>query len=125
VAIIIASSNLFRLELSAYLLSEAGYAVIEAESPEALLRAVDDAPPSLIVFDSQLDGGDPSLLHTLLQRAVAPVLVLGEVHAADLPALQAGGGDSIGWPYQNDDLVARAAVLRQAQEVLQNVLGAG
>jgi DNA-binding response OmpR family regulator len=124
VGIIVASSNLFRLELSAYLLSEAGYIVHEARDAEALLHELEHSVPSLIVLDKQLDGSQPALLDKLLQRAGARVLVIGDVRPTDLQALQARGGDTIGWPYQNEDLLARAAALQRASEPFQNIMGA-
>ncbi|MBC8076686.1 MAG: response regulator [Chloroflexales bacterium] len=117
--IIIASNNLFRLELSAYLLSEAGHTVHEIDSGDALLHALEHHSPCLIVLDSQLDRETPrSLLGLLLQRASAPVLVLGGLHPTDLQALRAQGGDAISWPYQNDDLVARAQALKLAARAI-------
>ena len=112
--IIIASNNLFRLELSAYLLSEAGYTIDEVHSADALLRALDLSSPCLIVLDSQLDdGGSRSLLGRLQERASSPVLVVGGLEPSDLQALRERGGDAIGWPYQSDDLVARARALKR------------
>ena len=118
--IIVASSNLFRLELSAYLLTEAGYTVHEVHSADALLHAIEGGSPSLIVLDSRLDNtGARSLLGALLQRASAPVLVLGGLQPTELQTLRDRGGDAIGWPYQNDDLVARAQALRQETCAMQ------
>ena len=116
--IIIASSNLFRLELSAYLLSEAGYTVHEVHSAEALLRALDRSSPCLIVLDSLLDDG-AALLGTVQERADVPVLVVGGVRPADLQALREHGGDAIGWPYQSDDLVALARTLKRRPAEMQ------
>ena len=118
--IIIASNNLFRLELSAYLLTEAGYAVHEVDSADALLRALERDSPCLIVLDSQLNNdGLRSLLGALLQLVSAPVLVLGGLPPADLQELRDRGGDAIGWPDQNDDLVARAQALRPVTGAMQ------
>lgn len=122
--IIVASSNLFRLELSVYLLAEAGFIVHETRSVDALLGAMECGLPSLIVLDSQLGGELPVLLSLLAERGSVPVLVVGSVAPASLQTLHDRGGDAIGWPYQNDELVARAQALRQAARAVQPCSGA-
>jgi DNA-binding response OmpR family regulator len=110
VEVIIASNNVFRLELSAFLLAEAGYTVREVTDSTTLWSMIEEAPPLLVVLDSQLT----ELSDVLPERLRVPVLVLSsrKLPSETVQALRAVGGDYLAWPYQPDDLIDRVQQLQ-------------
>ncbi|MCG8351128.1 MAG: hypothetical protein MI924_25440, partial [Chloroflexales bacterium] len=49
--IIVASNNVFRRELSSYILTEAGYTVYEAHNDTVLMNYLQYVQPALVLFD--------------------------------------------------------------------------
>lgn len=105
--VVVASTNVFRLELSAYLLAEAGYHVRECRDNGTLMQEVATVPPALLIIDQQMmQSATDCSLYTLAQQHHIPLLML--VTAA--PGGQAD--DYVTWPYQPADLLARVRALR-------------
>lgn len=120
--IIVASGHLFRRELSSFILSEAGYTVLEASDRTALLQYLERRCPDLLVLDVQLRGlNSQDLEHSIQQREQnIPIILLttqrhtngnGKSELAvdvqiDAPSAP---GDYITWPYQAEDLLSHVA----------------
>lgn len=108
--IVVASANIFRRELSVYLLSEAGHQVGEVYDIVGLLAAVQHHPPDLLMIDTLIPGGDiPDLLPRLRAASQLPILWLAH-SGRDMAAHRALDGhpsDVILWPYHPDELIRR------------------
>lgn len=111
--IVVASSNIFRRELSSYILSEAGYTIGEARNVEALLSMLRAGSPQLLIIDSQIDGAEPAhVLRALRHLTAAPILWLAEPgRARPLLMVDSRPGDFITWPYRSDELTHTVAGL--------------
>lgn len=111
--ILVASANIFRRELSSYILSEAGYSVDEARTTAALFAALRDQSPALIVLDCLFDDTEPGLiLRVLRSLTAAPLLWIAESdHAAPLLLVDDRPADYITWPYQAEQLLGGIACL--------------
>ncbi|MFV9505046.1 MAG: hypothetical protein AB4911_10835 [Oscillochloridaceae bacterium umkhey_bin13] len=110
--IVVASANIFRRELSSYILSEAGYTLSEASSIASLMTNLRSHNVALLVLDTQLER-DPGLLIGAVRRlSVAPILWLGD-HGLLRPLISADSQPSaaLGWPYRADELTQQAAAL--------------
>ncbi|NJM06306.1 response regulator [Candidatus Gracilibacteria bacterium] len=112
--IIVASSNIFRRELSIFTLAEANYRVREAANLGELLARINQASFALIIVDVQLDGLNVVELHELLrERTAAPLLWIGP--AAMVGELGLSERDPlsgfVGWPYTPEELLLNVAQL--------------
>lgn len=108
--IIVASSNLFRRELSSFLLSEAGYTVHEVSTRKALVRSLEQLQPALILLDNDMNGnGEKDLVQDIRQRAGRVPLMLLTIGSVSLAAHTFD--DYLKWPYQAEDLVAQVQKL--------------
>lgn len=103
--IIVASANIFRRELTSYVLYEAGYAVAEAHSLDALVAMLGHTAPQAIVLDEQLHERLDEACRAIRARTAAPILWLA---TAPHPAAD---GETLPWPYTSADLRARLAQL--------------
>lgn len=112
--IIVASSNVFCRELSSYILSEAGYTVLEASDSSMLLGYLDDTHPLMVILDMRLVGGDYNDLVKRIegQESVPVMLITNEAKSLErdqdipLPCR-----DSMSWPYQADDFLTHVRAL--------------
>lgn len=112
--IIIASSNVFRRELSTFILGEAGYKVYEASDSATLLSLIEDINPSLVILDHWFGGLEASnLAQSIRRRTQVPILTLitRAVLAGDGTLLQGSPGEYLIWPYQSDELLSRVVAL--------------
>jgi two-component system, OmpR family, response regulator len=114
--IIVASSNVFRRELSSYLLIEAGYTVYEASDSTTLIECLDDVEPELVILDHWLNGAveaDP--VQQVRQTCSAPILALTTraFDAAGSVPFATPTDDLLIWPYQSDELLSRVASLHR------------
>lgn len=106
--IVVASANIFRRELSVYILGEAGHQVSEAYDIVGLLASVQHQPPDLLIIDTLTPGSDiPDLLPRL--RAVSPLPILWLAHSGrDVIAHRVADSylsDVIAWPYHPEELI--------------------
>jgi DNA-binding response OmpR family regulator len=114
--IIVASSNVFRRELSSYLLIEAGYTVYEASDSASLGQYLEAIEPELVILDHWLNGtaeADP--VQNVRQRCGAPILAL-TTRAFDTVGtvpFTTPTDDLLVWPYQSDELLSRVASLHR------------
>lgn len=99
--------------LIVYVLSEAGFSTIEAESGDQALRTLAAEPVDAIVLDVSMPGMDGleclSLIRRLPDNVHTPVLMVsarGQVADA-VVGLEGGADDYIVKPFAPDDLVAR------------------
>jgi len=105
--IVVASSNIFRRELSGYVLSEAGHQVSEAKDVAALLALLGAASPDIVVADVVLAHGDTGALQRQIgELCAAPILWLAHVIGG---APSPGGAEWLGWPYHPQELLLRVA----------------
>jgi DNA-binding response OmpR family regulator len=104
--IVVASNNLFRRELSSYVLSEASYHVYEASSSGSLLEVLHTNKPLLIVLDSSLDQATTVLVEQVRTLSNAPILWL---HNREAATVEEG---ALHWPYNPNEL------LRQVQGLI-------
>jgi DNA-binding response OmpR family regulator len=113
--IIVASSNLFRRELSCFILSEAGYHVYEAKDSVTLLKYLDKMTPAVILLDARLNGmpNDELTTHIRAKDANVPIMVLTNGSSLISSMSIAANGDAqLDWPYQAEDLLSRVQVLQ-------------
>jgi DNA-binding response OmpR family regulator len=111
--IVVASPNIFRRELSSYILGEAGYRVAEVRTAAALFNSLRAQPPVLVLLDYQLDTSEPTLvLAALREFCTAPLVWIAEpARAAPLLLVDTHPADCINWPYQADQLLGCVACL--------------
>jgi DNA-binding response OmpR family regulator len=104
--IIVASGNIFRRELSVFVLSEAGHHVGEVRDAAALLELAMAARPQIVLVDVLLARGDlTSLRRQLSERSQAAILWMTH-GAADLFELPDTSLDAeLIWPYNPDELL--------------------
>lgn len=117
--IVVASSNLFRRELSSFILSEAGYVVHEVNDSAALLQCLATTRPALLLIDDSLGGADAvNLAQSLRQRETAiPIIVLTSSSAVlNSVAIAADDGDAhLDWPYQAEELLVHVQQLARSR----------
>jgi DNA-binding response OmpR family regulator len=118
--IIVASGNIFRRELTSYILSEAGYAVSEARDVPSLLATLGDSAPQAMIVDAQLHDDSPgAALPAIGQRSDVPLLWLAAPEQAPLPATDRRPSDQLAWPYRPESLLERlAALLARAEAAM-------
>ncbi|HEU4646456.1 MAG TPA: response regulator [Burkholderiales bacterium] len=102
-----------------------GYAVHEATTAEAALRAAAAAPPELVVLDLGLpDREGFAVLERLREWSRAPVIVLSvrSREAEKVRALELGADDYVVKPFGMPELLARIrAALRRAADTAEPV----
>jgi two-component system KDP operon response regulator KdpE len=102
-----------------------GYAVHEATTAEAALRAAAAAPPELVVLDLGLpDREGFAVLERLREWSRAPVIVLSvrSREAEKVRALELGADDYVVKPFGMPELLARVrAALRRAADTAEPV----
>jgi CheY-like chemotaxis protein len=110
--IIVASGNIFRRELTSYILSEAGYRVSEVTDIPALLATLGTSAPLALIVDAQLQGEGPgAALPIARQWSDIPLLWIAAPGQAPLPAANGRRSDSLAWPYRPESLLERLAAL--------------
>lgn len=110
--ITVASSNIFRRELTCYTLAEAGYAVDEAAHLPGLLERLAAAPPLAIVLDAQLGPEPGHALEAVRLRCQAPILWIADPPLArPLLMLDSRPADAVAWPYAAGELLERVTLL--------------
>jgi DNA-binding response OmpR family regulator len=113
--IIVASSNIFRRELSCFILSEEGYVVHEASDSDALLQYLDSVQPDLVLLDTRLGGMryEDAVRYIRQHNTSVPIMILTARTALyDTHTPSTIVGDALlTWPYQADDLVAHVHTL--------------
>lgn len=110
--ILVASSNIFRRELSTFVLSEAGYDVGEVVDRASLFLLLSAASPRLLVIDASLSGADP--LAFLLQiRSLTDAPILWVSPQPFLPGEAIDRFAWVIWPYNTPDLLLQIARLLQ------------
>lgn len=113
--IVVASGNIFRRELSVFVLSEAGHHVVDVSDAAALLEIAAVSEQQIMIVDVLLARGDPAGLRRQIgERARVPVLWMSHSPAdlADLPSLPSDAW--VSWPYNPDDLVRQVVHLARA-----------
>ena len=124
--IIVASNNVFRRELSSYILSEAGYTVYEAHNDAVLLSYLDHVQPALVLFDIVLaEANNFDLIYQIRQLRSVPILFIAkEAMLTKAHALVDNKADYVlSWPYQAEDLLARVRVLHNSARPGMNAVG--
>jgi two-component system, OmpR family, KDP operon response regulator KdpE len=100
-------------------LVDEGYTVVTAESGEEAVRAVEEAPPDLIVLDLGLPGmSGLEVCRAIRPHSRAPILVLSArtTERDKVAALDQGADDYLTKPFGMDELLARVrAHLRRWQ----------
>lgn len=110
--IVVASGNIFRRELTSYILSEAGYAVSEARDVPSLLATLGDSAPQAMIVDAQIQGDSPAAaLPAIRQRSDVPLLWLAAPEQAPPAAADRRPSDQLAWPYRPESLLERLAAL--------------
>ncbi len=103
--VVVASNNLFRRELSSYILSEAGYDVQDVDTTAALaaLPEID-----LLLIDDHLTQHDSHELHRILDRhdhlAMLYITVAEPHDDDDHPTAERTA--YLAWPYQAEELLS-------------------
>jgi DNA-binding response OmpR family regulator len=105
--IIVASNNLFRRELSSYVLSEASYQVHEASTTSNLLEVLHEQPAALILLDSGLDQALSLLIDRIRELSNAPILWLHNKSGDHETAVALAEDGALHWPYNPNELVRR------------------
>jgi DNA-binding response OmpR family regulator len=103
--IIVASRNIFRRELSSYVLSEARYLVHEVASIGELVAQLGQVNPLLLVIDIGLGENVTDLLRQVCAPSAVPILWLRSDPDAPLP-LQSDA-HVLDWPFRHDELIQR------------------
>lgn len=106
--IIVASDNIFRRELSSFILSEAGYSVDEAPTQSALTLEEQGRKPDLLLLDDRL-AERPGIEYIVraCEQANIPVLLLIANYRDALLSLGSllTNHDCLTWPYEAEDLL--------------------
>ncbi|MCU0494370.1 MAG: hypothetical protein MUD01_22505 [Chloroflexaceae bacterium] len=115
--IVVASNNLFRRELSAYILTEAGHTVHEVSDSSALLRCLEVLQPALVLLDYWLTGGQwRDMANAIHQRCPANIVPL--LNDASLLGQASPAGEleqhPIIWPFRAEDLLDRVATVKHS-----------
>ncbi len=121
--ILVASSNIFRRELSSYILSEAGYHVLEAENDMMLLQCLNDTQPSLLVVDGKmLESPNSDLIDYISHHQSIRVMVLmngstGSSTCSPSPtqAMPVASAETLSWPYQAEEFLNHVDALLNRQ----------
>jgi DNA-binding NarL/FixJ family response regulator len=121
-------------ELVTTLLTEAGYRVVEADSGEAAVLAVDERPPALVILDvclPELSGYEVCRQLRLRFGERLPVIFVSGARTEPFDrtgGLLLGADDYVVKPFFSDELLARVQRLlvrsRELQETNDGFLGA-
>ena len=105
--ILVASANIFRRELTCYMLVDAGYQVVEAANKTTLLTQLNTMSPDLLVIDRAFDGLPASEIVPLVRtRSSCPICWLGTIeHASELRGANGPEADYLLWPYESEELL--------------------
>jgi hypothetical protein len=109
-AIIVASNNIFRRELTSYTLIEAGYVVREVTSLRDLKLLLQQHASTLLIADSSI-GQPAEIAQALDQVIVAPLIWIGRYEQNPAPELAAW----LDWPYQPNELLDLVTLLSNAR----------
>ncbi len=113
--ILVASSNLFRRELSSFLLSEAGHIVHEVKDSAALFQHLTRMRPHLILLDARLKGLETDEAANQIKHYAqhTPIMVLTNNSSllGSVANLVTSGSMQLSWPYDADDLINRVQAL--------------
>lgn len=109
--IVVASGNIFRRELSSYILGEAGYEICEARTVEGLLSHLRARRPDLLLIDLQLEAGDPvAIVRAVRHVSAAPIIwITDQLGPRQPPRAEQGQAGLISWPFRGDELAAAVA----------------
>lgn len=130
--IVIASNNIFRRELSCYILSEAGYRVDESHTIEALLNLLRSHAPTLILLDAQIEDVEPGeILRAVRLLSDAPIIwMTSGSQTSALLRVDNHPADSISWPFRAEELtrtvsslLGRARATRDRPDLYQHYAG--
>lgn len=123
--IIVASDNLFRRELSSYLLAEAHYEVREACTSSDLLETLGLEEAHLLLIDHALAEAQNDLAHRVRALTNAPILWLANRAHVSQTSTTSANEDTICWPYSPPELVKRVEELlsRFGQDDQERVVG--
>lgn len=116
--VLLASAHVFRRELSAYVLSEAGYRVREFTRSDGLLQELRHSSPDLLILDLQLlPEPERTQVRSYASSVQLPVLLLHP--NSSYPLNLVASEQSIQWPYQQADFLASVeALLHMRDEVV-------
>lgn len=107
--IIVASNNLFRRELSSFILSEAGYTVHEVSDSKTLLHCLNRIQPALIVLDARLGEANNGEVARYIRQQEDSILIMvlrsTSTSFDKTTTLTMYGDDQLDWPYQAEDLL--------------------
>lgn len=113
--IIIASNNLFRRELSSFILSEAGYVVHEVNDEITLRYCLEQNKPDLVLLDDPMPGIDSTDIASYIhQKQAVPVMFITSGftnHFAQPNLGMRQADDYLLWPYQPEDLLKHVNAL--------------
>ncbi|HMQ32391.1 MAG TPA: hypothetical protein PKD53_16785 [Chloroflexaceae bacterium] len=113
--IVVASGNIFRRELTSYILAEVGHEVYEARTVEELMGALRARAPDMIVLDQQVERADPAAtLRAVRLLSEAPIVWIGE--PARLGTLLNGDrrpAGAVAWPFRADEILDVVAGLSE------------
>lgn len=107
--IIVASGNIFCRELSSFILSEAGYTILEVCDREGLLCCLDEHEPDMVLLDTRLLGSESmDVVSRIRHHRLIPILLLtnGISSRNALQTFGSCGDDCVHWPYQADDFLS-------------------
>ena len=111
---IIASGNIFRRELSVYVLHDAGFAIEEVSNTDELLTRVQETAPDIALLDTALVEDPCHALANLRQLTNAPILWIDQV--GKLPTTPSNPDHRVGcirWPYHPNELISYVKRLMQ------------
>lgn len=116
--ILVIDDDWLSVKMTAFILNDAGYRVSKAFDPRNALKVLEHDPPNLILLDIGLPARTGfALCRQIRSASDVPIIFLsGSRDPADrVKALEAGGDDCIGKPFEPAELLARmVAVLRRA-----------
>jgi DNA-binding response OmpR family regulator len=115
--VLLASAHVFRRELSAYVLSEAGYRVREFSHSDGLLYELRQSPPDLLILDFQLLP-EPELtqVRAYASSVQLPLLLLRS--NSSYPLSLTSAEQSIQWPYQQAEFLASVEALQHMRDAV-------
>jgi DNA-binding response OmpR family regulator len=122
--IVVASGNIFRRELSSYILGEAGYELAEARTAADLIAALRIRRAGVVVLDPQLEGADPAaILRAVRLLSEAPILWIADpLRSRPLLMVDERPSAIVSWPFRGDELLAAiASLLARASATLADV----
>ncbi len=122
--ILVADDDIPSVKMTSFVLEDAGYRVTKAYDAQAILQAVDQANPDLILLDvmmPKLSGFE--ICRQIRRNSDVPIIFLsGRSQLQDrVMGLQIGGDDYLIKPFEPSELLARVeAVLRRRNSDMLN-----